>query len=105
MWEMGGGGSEGDRRQEREMQGVGILKSAKWEKFMWEEIIQQYIIFHNHIRFKGRKLRKRGSSQHARHMYRKQEAWTSLLPCPFYRPLPPHNHHRLAAEQATKIVF
>ena len=34
--------------------------------------MQQYIIFHNQKRVKERKLRKRGSSRHAR--YRKQEA-------------------------------
>lgn len=91
---LGDGGQEGDRRQEWEMQGTGVLKSGKWKKYMWEEIMQQYIIFHNQKRVKGRKLRKRGSSWHAR--YRKQEAWTSLFPCPF-TPTLPHNHLHLAA--------
>ena len=28
------------------MQGTRVTKSGKWEKYMWEEIMQQYIIFH-----------------------------------------------------------
>ena len=61
------------------MQGTRVLKSGKWEKYMWEEIMQQYIIFHK----KGlnEEVKKSSSSRHAR--YRKQETWTSLFPCLF----------------------
>ena len=34
------------------MLGAGVLKSGKWEKYMKEEIMQQYMIFHNQKRVK-----------------------------------------------------
>ena len=68
---------------------------------MWEEIMQQYILFHNQIR---EEAKKKGQER----AYKVQEAGGLDLPVPLpLLPSPPHpyNHYHLAAEQSTKIVF